>query len=163
MKTLLTEEQKIEARRASQKKYALANKEKVVAASSLWNKRNKEKMREATKKWVAKKKDDPEYRAKKSAITREWARKNPDKVAEQSASKRASKLKRKPAWLTKEQKKKISEFYKVAQILSSSLDVQFHVDHIVPLRGKLVSGLHVPWNLTILPAQVNMEKSNKFL
>lgn len=56
--------------------------------------------------------------------------------------------------LAKKHSKEITKFY-------ANCPPDFHVDHIVPLNGKTVSGLHVPWNLQYLPAHENIRKGNR--
>jgi hypothetical protein len=68
------------------------------------------------------------------------------------ASRRASKINRTPSWANFLE---IKEFYK-------NCPVGYHVDHIIPLNGELVSGLHVTNNLQYLSARDNIVKSNKY-
>ena len=66
-----------------------------------------------------------------------------------------------PSWLTDEQSQEIISIYEKAARLSISTGMKYHVDHIIPLQGKDVCGLHVPWNLQPLSARENMSKSNR--
>lgn len=66
-----------------------------------------------------------------------------------------------PSWLDENQLKEIEHYYWLARDLKSVSGQVYHVDHIIPLRGKNVCGLHVPWNLQVLPADLNIKKSNK--
>ena len=64
-----------------------------------------------------------------------------------------------PKWLTDDMKVEIRNFY----IRSKNLDGAYHVDHIYPLRAQNSCGLHVPWNLQILPALDNIRKGNRYV
>lgn len=68
-----------------------------------------------------------------------------------------------PKCLTKEHKVDIINVYRHAHDCSVVTGEKYHVDHIVPLKGEQVCGLHVPWNLQVLPAEVNIIKSNSFV
>ena len=88
-----------------------------------------------------------------------WQKNNKDKGNAKQAKRRATKLQATPQWADLG---KIQEVYKEAQRLTELLGIEMHVDHIVPLQGTLVSGLHVETNLQILTAVENLRKSNKF-
>lgn len=66
-----------------------------------------------------------------------------------------------PFWLTSIQKAQIQEFYDIAVAKTMQTGVAHQVDHIHPLQGKAVCGLHVPWNLQVITASENAGKSNK--
>lgn len=94
---------------------------------------------------------------------RRWAEKNPAKVIANANKRRADFELRIPPWLTDEHWEEINTFYLEAKRLTKETGIEHHVDHIYPLRGKLVSGLHVPWNLQVLTAKQNLQKSARLI
>ncbi len=94
---------------------------------------------------------------------KEWAKNNRDKVSMKNLKSRTKRGLRIPPWLDKYDMIVIKNMYDTSADLTKINDIDFEVDHIVPLNGKMVSGLHVPSNLQILPASVNRSKSNKYM
>jgi hypothetical protein len=83
---------------------------------------------------------------------------NLGKANARQAKRRASKLQATPTWLTKNQINEISEFYLMAKELEKVFPWKQEVDHIEPLQGKDICGLHAPWNLQIIPMVINRSK-----
>jgi len=72
-----------------------------------------------------------------------------------------SKKKRGPIWLFKDDLWIIKEAYALANMRKKLTNMSWHVDHIIPLQGKTVSGLHVPNNIQVVPAKWNQYKNNR--
>lgn len=117
------------------------------------------------KEWMRQKMQDPAYaekarEANKSAAAKRRAG-NPTQNRFKAASYKAVRINRAPPWLTKEHRSEMRAFYALRDWLNETMfGVRYEVDHIVPLRGNTVSGLHVPWNLQVLRAQENARKGN---
>lgn len=91
----------------------------------------------------------------------EWRKRNPEKAAAYTALRTATKMSQTPKWLNRQQKLQIAVKYAEARWMTVRTGFKHHVDHIIPLRGKAASGLHVPWNLRVIPARENIKKSNR--
>ena len=103
-----------------------------------------------------------EQKSKLTAYFKEHYTLNKAKHAAKRAKRRALLLQATPKWLTKTEYTAIECKYQVAEMLSKYGNEQHAVDHIVPLQGKTVCGLHVPWNLQVISVIDNLKKGNKF-
>lgn len=79
-------------------------------------------------------------------------------TAEKAARRRAAT----PQFLSLLDKQKIKQIYELARDCSVITGEPYEVDHVVPINGKIVCGLHVPWNLQVIPAYQNRKKRNDF-
>ena len=113
---------------------------------------NKEYMR----KW---RQENPEAKKKHN---RKWSQDNPEKINSMTAKRRASKLQRTPHWMTEDEHWLIKEAYTLAKLREKATGIKWHVDHLAPLQGDIVSGLHMPWNLQVIPGYENCRKNNKW-
>ena len=115
---------------------------------------------------VSKKKYDKENKESKAGYMKgyhkNYKQANRGIFNAQAAKRNARKRNATPKWLTEEQGLEIKLIYNKAKELENVDGVKRHVDHIVPLKGKGVRGLHVPWNLQILTAEQNLSKNNSY-
>ena len=146
-----------------QKKYrnSLKGKEAIAKGHKKYQKTDKGKI--AQKKYHA----SPKGKGVSVQAHRKYRQtpKGKAKHAATAAKYRAAKLQRTPKWLTPEDYKKIQIFYDEAARLTQETGTEYHVDHIIPLQGENVSGLHVPENLQVLIGpgpDGNCSKNNKY-
>lgn len=99
-------------------------------------------------------------KAKNSRLIAE--RKNPHIVSARTSKRRCAKMQRTQKWFKDYYAEEVKAIYKFAETLRDFTGLKWDVDHIIPLQGKLVSGLHVPWNLEVILKVDNIRKSNKF-
>jgi uncharacterized protein YfbU (UPF0304 family) len=108
---------------------------------------------EREKRLAAKKIYAKEHKDKKYATYKRFVSNNPTYHKAKAAEYNAKKLQATPAW---------ANLSAIKQIYVTC-PTGYHVDHIVPLQGKNVCGLHVEYNLQHLLAADNLRKSNKYV
>lgn len=126
--------------------YWIKNKQRLSEKNKEYRHLNKEKVQDGQRRWA---KANPD---KRKIHKQKWNSLNKNKTKFYSANRRARVLE---SNLGGKFKKEVRQFY---------LDCPegMEVDHIIPLDGKEVKGLHVPWNLQYLDPVSNKKKGNKY-
>lgn len=175
-----------ERKKAYSKLYYAANREKLTAYRRDYVLQNRDVLLLDSKQRYAAAKDvrvaqKAIYREANRALVNANAKKyrdaNPEKLKESKRSylernrgaiyakcklRTLSKKQRTPKWLTLDDIWIMKQAYELAVLRTYMFGFKWHVDHILPLNGELVSGLHVPANLQVLPGRVNIQKRNKY-
>jgi len=142
-----------ERKAEADRRWAEENRERKNAAWRAYGERNRETRNAAALEYYYRTRD---IRAQKA---KEWRAANKSRVRGHGAARRARERNALPAWADHAV---IAEFYERAADISRVTGCPHHVDHIVPLAGRTVCGLHVEHNLQILPARENHSKRNRF-
>lgn len=155
-----------EAGRARAKAWLEQNEERAKARGEAYRKEHAQAARDRANAYYA------QHPERVRANVAEWKAANPERFkehmrnrridpaanAERSRRRYASKRSRTPPWVMPQD---FQPIYRRCKEVIAETGVEHHVDHVVPLQGKSVSGLHVPWNLQILPAVENFKKNNR--
>jgi protein required for attachment to host cells len=178
-----------EARKAYQREYAA--KRKAYARVKAWREANPDKVAEQNKRYAEKHPEQLRAKALRSkyknlekvrerdrSSAKKYRQSNKDKVALSKkryaqenkgkinaavAKREAAKILRTPKWLTEDDLWMIEEAYSLAALRAKMFGISWHVDHVIPLQGKNVSGLHVPINLQVIPGVENIRKGNRMV
>tara|TARA_B110000977_G_scaffold69968_1_gene95039 strand:- start:13 stop:567 length:555 start_codon:yes stop_codon:yes gene_type:complete len=131
-----------------------ANKEKRAAYKKAWYEANKEKRAATRKAWYEANKE------KQADYNKAWRQANPEKHNARKSKRRALKLKAIPEHLREcpFEKNRITQTYKLRNLMTEITGIEHHVDHMWPLSK---GGPHWSGNLQVIPASENLSKSNK--
>jgi len=138
------------------RQYTKDNPEKVKAARAKHYKNNSEVIKADRRKYYA------ENTAKSLECSSNWRKNNLGAYNALGAKRHAAKMLRVPSWSTPADVSDIKSLYQKSRSLTEASGVPHEVDHIIPLQGVLVSGLHTPANLQVITKEANAKKHNSF-
>lgn len=132
-------------------------KDEIRVAQKIYAARKPELHREIRKRYIDRHPDII------MAARSKWRSENKGKINHYAVMRLAAKLRATPSWLSNAMVAEIESMYTARAKIEAETGIKHHVDHIIPLQGETVCGLHVPWNLQILTAAENVRKSNKLV
>ena len=138
------------------KEYNVLNKDKISLSNKKYKLANPNSGKITTAEW---RRNNP---SKLVEYSDRWRNKNRNKYNAISASRKKRLRNATPKWVSKEELDKIRMLYTISGWITNNVGIEMHVDHVIPLQGKNVSGFHCLSNLQVIPAIDNLKKSNSF-
>lgn len=130
-----------ECNRQRARAYAAQHRQHYRDLSRNWSQKNPDRRREHRRKWQREVRSSAQRRCDKARY-------------------RAAKKNRVPVWVDHSA---IRQVYEERERIEQETGIKHHVDHVLPLKGKHVSGLHVAQNLRVEPALYNKRKGNRYV
>jgi hypothetical protein len=149
------------AKRYTRKTYL--NRVIRLGREEIRRKSREEYWKNVSKKRAELRKSYQKHSDKRKEYAKKYKKKNPHWNRMHESNRRARKLRAFPPWLSETHKYQIQLMSELARNLEKETGVKYHVDHIHPLKHENLCGLHVPWNLQVIPESENISKSNKFI
>lgn len=138
------------------KTYRASNGSRISASKKQWAVDNADYKAEQDRKYAQSHLD------KRAMARGKWDAANPGKSSAAKKLNATARKKRAPAWLTDDDKWMLAQAYELAALRTKMFGFAWHVDHVIPLNGRRVSGLHVPTNLQVIPGIENAKKYNRY-
>jgi hypothetical protein len=151
------------------KEWRKSNRGRVKFLQDRWRKDNPEQFKQHLVKYQSKTVEKrsawrraryANNRESELAKCRAYQKGNVEYQSRKNATRRVAHVNATPKWLTALQKAQMTAFYEISKARTVQTGIRHHVDHIVPLRGKVAAGLHVPWNMQVLTGVENNKKFN---
>lgn len=142
---------------AASRDYYRTNRARLLAEKVIYGKQVAERDQARRRERYA---TDPRFVEKTKLRTGRYYAKKPHVFRARDARRRATQVLATPAWADH---KKIRQIYASAAKITKATGIRHEVDHIVPIKGRKASGLHVHFNLRVIPIRENRRKSNKLI
>lgn len=141
----------------SKRRYRKENSEAEAARSRRYRDENRKSEAERGRRW---REDNRESELERG---RRRYQENPEKALASCAKRRAAKRQAIPVWFSELDRLLVEEAYDLAAQRLTETGIEWHVDHMIPLRARKASGLHCAANIQVIPAAMNLSKNNKMM
>lgn len=131
------------------------NQDVCIARSRIWREENHYAVLERERMYREK---NREFRRNNSA---RWRKENHSRSRAHESKRRAAKRQAIPSWYSEFDEFVFQQAYELAALRQQETGIEWHIDHMIPLRARKCCGLHCADNIQVIPAEMNLEKSNK--